>query len=649
MPARPVVFRQHSGGISTDPKVGIPYSVANIQAMDFRKSPSQLSVLPGLAKESGAIVTDLIQDFVMVPNGTIYALGDTGNFYKRTTSGVWSLIGTIGVGTFGMDYRRETDNIYLTGTTTVSIYGPVLGTPTLTVGKYASSYSTYNNSIEAGFNVSAYQTGSGFTYTPPTAISENAVSRRYFQLDIEPLVSISVYIQNKGTGSWTVTLHDGLNNVLGTSTIASAALVNNSFNVFTFSPIRMAIYPAAQTYHFHVTSTVADGTLTTTANGDLSGADLQIFANRMLQTTNGIHPMARFLQYEVIGNGNYLSVWEPLSEPPTNEEWVRCRLQFPMGYEVCGLSVFNEFLAIALQKVSTNATSDPQEGLIAFWDGLSTDTSQIHPNYFTKVPEGTPQCIREYKNAIYYYAGGAEYRIDSPTSQPVKIRTMPNSDTEFFGAAVPITVYPNAATVRRGILLLGYPSTTTSTSINYGVYSWGSVDQNFPESFGYNYVLSTGTQNYSVSNGLTIGAVRNFGDTLLVSWKDSGSYGVDTITNASAPAITSKWESLILDNGTAVKEKRALYMEVPLSSFPADASVVLKYKLNRASAWTTSVDEGIPVFTVANTPTKVCRLDIRGKRYYEFQLGADVTSGTTTPIMTTPTFVYDDASNEAWS
>jgi len=646
MSVKAVVFGQHSGGWSTDSKIGIPNSVAYTQALDFRKNPSQLSVLPGLAKESGSVVTDLVQNYVMVSDGSIFALGDTGNFYKRTTAGVWSLIGNIGTGAYGMDYRVDTDTVYMCGTTTVSIYGPISGTPTLQSGYYGTSVSTYDNTATAGFNVDTNQSGGGQTYTPPTAISESAVNRRSFQSDIEPLTKISVYISTRGTGNWTVTLHDGLNNSLGSVTVTNASLTNNAFNDFTLTAVRLYVYPNARTYHFHVTSTVADGALTTTANGDLAASDLQISANRLISTTNGYHPMTRFLQFECIGNGNYLSIWEPLSDPPTNSEWLRHRLQFPQEYEICGLAVFNEYLAISLQKVSTSSTSDPQDGLIAFWDGLSTDTTAIHPNYFTKIPEGTPQALREYKNSIYYYAGGAEYRIDSPTSQPVKIRTMPGSDTEYAGAAVPITIYPYASTVRRGILLLGYPSSTTSTTINHGVYSWGSIDKNFPESFGYSYVISTGTKNYSASNNLRIGAIKNFGDTLLVSWRDDASgYGVDSVTNASAPATTSTWESLILDNGLVSKEKSGLYFQVPLATFPSDAEVTLKYKLNRASSWTSSDD----AFTLANTPSQICRFDIRGKRYNEIQLAIDITSGTTTPVITAPALIYNDNQNEGLS
>ncbi len=220
---------------------------------------------------------------------------------------------------------------------------------------YGSSFSTYNNTDQAGFNVNSYQIEGTKTTTLETTFIEQDKQKRYFQSDIEPLQKIQIFIVNKGTGDWTLTLHDGLNNVLGTSTIANANLINNAWNDFTFpdatnQQVRIYVKPNARTYHFHLTSTVANGTIASTDNNDLSTCNLQIWADRMIQTTNGMHPMARFLQYECFGNGNYLSIWEPLSDPPTNDEWQRHKLVFPQEYEVCGLAAFKRIYSYRLSE-----------------------------------------------------------------------------------------------------------------------------------------------------------------------------------------------------------------------------------------------------------------------------------------------------------
>lgn len=657
---QPFIYNSFEGGLGTDLKIGLKNSFAGTAGLgslgtygvDFRKSPSQFSVLPGTAREDANVVNDLIQNEVMTPNGTIYAIGSAGNFYKRTTAGVWSAEANVNVGTFGLDYRRDTDNIYIPGRKSVSLFNGVsTATPAMYMNYYGPSYSQYNNSSNVGFNVAAFQQGSTQTYTPPTAINENSTNLRYFQTDIEPIMKISLFIVNKGTGNWTLTLHDGTNNVLGTATVTNANLSNGVFNDFVFTgatngQVRAYIAPNARTYHIHATSTVADGTISTATTNDLSQCDLQVWADRLVQTNNGMHPMTRFLQYEIIGNGNYISAWEPLNStntqtmtsPETSAEWVQHKLEVPMEYECVGIDTTNEFLVAAFERNTSANTSIPQQGLLIFWDG-----SQPTYNYFVAIPEGSPYGMHTYKNVVYYYAGGALYGISSPTTQPVKLRTMPGTDTEFTGAATALTVYPYAMAVRRGVHLFGFPSMTTNTGINYGVYSWGAVDKNFPDSLGYSYLLSTGSTNYSVSNNLTIGMVKSFGDTLHVSWRDttSGGFGVDVVNNASVPATSSSWESLIFDAGYTAKRKKASLIWVNFLTLPSDASFKIKYKINRAANWTFS-----PSFDSTNTPDNVAQLAVSTPDFYEMQVGIDVVAGTTPPAFTSITLVYDNQREE---
>lgn len=649
MATKGVVWQNFSGGWSTDLKIGIKNSQAYTQSIDFRKKPSQMTVLPGLVREDAGIAKDLMVNEVMTPTGKIFAFGNIGYIYDRTTAGVWSDIGKLGSSGFGMDYRQDSDTIYLTSNKTVSTLQPISGSPVLSPDRYNISFSTYNNSDNAGFNVSSYQINSNLTTQILTAINEGSTTLRYFQSDIEPLNKISVFIKAKGTGNWTLTLHDGLNNVLGTSTVTNSNLRNNDWNDFAFTSatnaqVRIYVAPNARTYHFHLTSTVNDGTVTSTGTNDLSTCDLMIYADRMIQTTNGLHPMTRFLQYEVFGNANYLSVWEPLSDPPTNDEWLRHKLVFPQEYEVCGLAVLNEYLAIACERKST---TDVQDGIIFWWDGLSPSY-----NFFTRIPEGPPYALREYKNVVYYYAGGDEYAIAGANSLPEKIRSMPNSDSEYSGVNSSTVIYPYAATTRRGIHLFAYPSVTTNTNIKYGVYSWGAVDKNYPNSFGYSYILSTGSQNYSVSNNLKIGMVRNFGNLMHVSWQDdlNGGFGVDVINNSSVPAPYAKWQGMIFDSGYTGRQKQAVYMDV-YYSIPSGTSVKLGY----------SVDRGTFVTSPSYTSTSLWQGEVgyarfaintssgTGGRFYEIQPQLEITNDatvTTSPEIYMISLVFDELKDE---
>lgn len=635
MATKPLIFSEFYGGISTDPKLGIDHSFANAQGLDFRTSPSQMSVLPGLTREDTGVVRDLVLNEVMASNGVIYAYGDAGYIYRRSTAGVWSVIDKLGSGTAGIDYRKDTDAIYLTSNKTASLIGTVVnGTnPTLNADYYASSISMYDNSVAMDLNVRADQEGSTLTtaiLVATTPLNESDANRRYFQTDIEPLNKISVYVVSKGTGDWTLTLQDGTNNIIATSTLTNANLTNNSWADFYFTNApnqQVRVYPApnARTYHLHVTSTVADGTVSSYATNDLHTCDLRVWADRFVQTNNGWHPAQRFLQYETFGNGNYLSVWEPITDPPTNQEWQRHRLVFPEEYEVCGLTLQNEFEVIAAEKNTTLSTSIPQAGMLFFWDGTSPTY-----NYNVPVPEGTPYAVHTYKNVVYYYAGGSWWALTSPTTQPVRQRQMPGTATEFSGVNSPIVVYPYAATVRRGVQLLGWPGNTPNTGLTFGVYSWGATDKNFPETLGYNYKLSTGSQSYSASNNLRIGMTQAFGDLLHVSWRDdlNGMFGVDAITNSSTPVATSFWQSLVFDAGYASKQKTANYMEA-YYLLPAGATITLAYSIDGGAFVSSPAYSTTSLFQGQPNYAKFDITNANGGRFHEIQLQLTITSPAT--------------------
>lgn len=586
MAQKPIGWSQFQGGWSLDGKIGPKNSFGSSQAFDFRKQPSRLSVLPGLTREDNHAVTDLVQNEVMLPDGSIFALGETGNVYKRSTSAVWSSQGNITTnGTFGMDYRRDTDDIYLCGTKSVSRFMSMTTAPQFLANYYGPSYSIYTNTQQTTFNVNPYQAGSNQTYELPTSLIENSQpDLRYFQTDIEPLMKISVYVVAPGTGNWTMVLHDGINRQLATATVSNGNLKANQFNDFVFSSApngQVRVYPApnARTYHIHLYSSVNDGTVSCSTAQNLSTCDLEVWADRMIQTNNGMHPMDRFLQYELIGNGNYISAWEPISDPPQNSEWIRHKLTVPMQYECCGLDHTNEYSVAAFGQTTTSNSITTQAGLITFWDGSSPTY-----NYYLEIEEGIPYGLHTYNNIVYYLAGGVWYEMTSPTTLPQPIRMMPGSDTEFSGTNSPMIIYPYASTTRRNVQLLAYPCKTTNTNVNFGVYSYGSIYSGIPPSFGYSYVLSTGSQNYSNANNLRIGMIKSFGDILHVSWQDSinGGYGVDSITNASLPAPTATWQTLIMDIGWAGKLKEGIYIEA-YYSLPAEATIQLGYSIDRGT------------------------------------------------------------------
>lgn len=603
---KPTIISNQSfyGGIAVDDKVGIENSHAYSRGADFRKKPGQLSPLAQARRIGSNNIVDLIQQIIQVNDGTRYGLGNQGYFYAIENDNDVIVKGKLDDGAAGMLYRRDLDEMYMSSSTTVSYYGK-LSAPTLQVNKYGESAST---------DTAAVSSGGTAHYTLPTAINESDSNRQSFESDIEPLSKIVVSVNDGGTGDWTLTLHDDANNTLATSTVTNANITDNSNLSFEFSSqIRLYVKPSARTYHFHLTSTVADGTVHCTTAADLNTCNYSIYADRLISTNNGLHPMAQFLQYVCIGNERYLSVWEPLQDTPSNLEWERHRLDFGPGYEVCGMAVTDEFLVIACERRSSG-DRDFQEGRLFFWDGLSETYS-----FFIEVNEGSPEALYTYQNVVYMIINGGLY-VWPGGKDLIKVRTLLNTDSEFSNISDVTRVYPNMMGVRRGILVFGYPSVTASQTMEYGVFSQGAVDKNFPASFGYNYVISTDTRTYNGTDTLQLGTVRSFGDSLYVSWRDDSEsagfrYGLDVVDNDSVPARAGTWEARIYDGQAVFKLKVASDVKMTCKALPEGCTIRLKYRIDRGS-WVYP-DDG--VLTEGDT-YKVADIN---QRNHEVQVGFD--------------------------
>lgn len=73
-----------------------------------------------------------------------------------------------------------------------------------------------------------------------------------------------MWVVAKGTGNRTLTVHDASNVVIAQDTISNAGVTNGAFNYFSVRNIR-----STGALHFHVTSSVADGTVKANTASDL--------------------------------------------------------------------------------------------------------------------------------------------------------------------------------------------------------------------------------------------------------------------------------------------------------------------------------------------------------------------------------------------
>lgn len=587
------------GGVTIDPKLGVPNSFYYAQGLDFRSQPSQMSVLPGNRTVASSL-SDLLMGIEQDLNGVRWGVGSNGGIYKIGTTNVVSKVAQMGGnGAAGILYNQISDQLYIPSQTTVSMYGQVTtgitGSPQFRLDNFAQSASnapgvTNLFNPDAGFFDGINRSSATATYNVPLTLSEQLGNFAFFAPDIEPFYSIQVFIVAKGTGNWTLTLHDSLNNALAAVTVANANLKNNAFNEFKFSSQIRAFVNASQTggsatYHWHITSMVGDGTVQVVNSGDLSSANFLLYAYRLLQTKNGWHPTTLFTgsgkPLLCIGNGPYLSTYDfSNDQSPTNQQWQRHALTFRAGEEVCGITTNNQYLVIATERRSTNANRNFQQGALYFWDG-STNA----PNFVVDIPMGAPYGVYTFNNVTYFCCAGSLFAW-SGGQTVIKVRKLAYQNTDYLNAVDSTLVLPNMLTSRYNLLLIGYPSSTTNVNINYGVWSWGTVELTFPNSYCLSYTLSNGLLNYSSANNLQIGCVKNFVDTTYTSWQYTDGagitrYGLDVLDNFSTPSAAFDWQSLIYDGGAVYKTKESYRMKVKFLPLPVGYTLQAKYSKDR--------------------------------------------------------------------
>lgn len=83
-----------NGGISDLSNKGVRGAFKFGYGINLRNTSSALSCNQKLKKDSGSVVTDLIQFGISATDGNWYGFGNTGKIYKRNSGGAWSLEAT---------------------------------------------------------------------------------------------------------------------------------------------------------------------------------------------------------------------------------------------------------------------------------------------------------------------------------------------------------------------------------------------------------------------------------------------------------------------------------------------------------------------------------------------------------------------------
>jgi hypothetical protein len=316
------------------------------------------------------------------------------------------------------------------------------------------------------------------------------------------------------------------------------------------------------------------------------------------------HPIEQVTNILAIGNERYLATWDGVTYNPH-------RLVFPSGYRVRALGLWREYLVIGTMR-GTNIT-DYDQGRLFFWDGVS-DTY----NFSTPVPQGGVNAIMS-GDPMFFIAGYSGDLLKYEGGKPSKVLRFPKMTR-----ATTMEVYPGGMTMYRALCHVAVAGSTTSSTLEQGVYSWGTYDERQEESLSFDYPTSTGQ---TTGTPLMIYMLFSIGTELLIGWKYGSSCGVDYTAPTNDPFPTGRYESLITDIDKIWHDKMALELITYFKELSSGDSIQQEYKIDRASTWV----EGTAQTTAS---TKVDRLSLpsMGNRFYEIQTAIDIeTTNTTSP------------------
>lgn len=472
------------------------------------------------------------------------------------------------------------------------------------------------------------------TYTLQTSITDNPTSgwevhRQTFTPSKDPLWKVIIDVNTIGTGDWTLTVHDLGNQLIAETTILNGAMGTGQVEFEFTTPGRMQI---GNQYHFHVTSTVADGLVNTGTASSLEGTETEpgidldtdgAFFETYFETLVNVpwHPMVIFKGNLIIGNERYLAQW-------TGGDYNPNRVSFASGYRVRSIATFEEFIVVAAHKSSDIYQSE--EARLYYWDGEASSF-----NNFIDCTIGVPNAIQNSRNNLIgvYGLEGNAYQGSQPFQKVV-------DDLPKLADQTTVEVFPGAISEYRGRTVIGYAALTDDdTSFEQGIYEYGKSSAESESAFNYPYQLSTGN---SIGTDIKVGMVSAFGNDIYWGWEDAGNFGLDKVTIDSSYADSGSWESLIFDSENPDKEMLPYDLIIDFEPLTTGQTITPKYKLDRASSWTTGTAASavgdvrieFPIFTRAR----------------EIEFGFDYTSTSNTRIKVTNVFLkYDDLAEERMS
>lgn len=208
---------------------------------------------------------------------------------------------------------------------------------------------------------------------------------------------------------------------------------------------------------------------------------------------------------------------------------------------------------------------------------------------------------------IQGYSGGAPQVLKEIFTEKLNGITMPTS---------------KAVKNNRLFFVAKIMTNAAGTEYNEGIWSFGRKNANYPYSISLDYI----DENVNTSGIQSFGSAGNY---FFIAHSADGS--IDKTNDSAVYTMTSVLETQVLNFGTTDSDKRLNSFKVSFRKLASGESIVLKYKVDDATSWTT-IGTFSTVGSLSHTflREEANSVDFKSGREFKFRIestgGAEITS-----------------------
>ena len=431
-----------------------------------------------------------------------------------------------------------------------------------------SGISDWSSNAEEDFaelNLDQAAIGStGDTYANGTSVAEGATHRQTFIPLKSPQEAIRVNVGAKGSGNWTLKVHDSSNVEVATLTITNGNMASSGFQLFEFASVW---YPVlGDTYHVHIYDSVGDGTVVSTTNNDLEDGNMKIYTT----SDSEFHPMLDKNGVLFIGDRHLLHQVSAIGTSDKNHIFTLDALDMNEPYRVKSLGEYGNDILIGTG-ISDTVNKARMYRWNTFATSFSTSDDVPAPWINAFLPGDNYTLVNVGLSGRFYIYNGEVLELHkvlpgeySPTAQGY--------------------VHPNSsANLGESLILCGF-SQHTGNPTEFGVYVLGRRDNKYPIIFDLSFPISERSGGSLVLSDIQIGAILTIGNNGVVAWKKGSTYGFDKID------YSNKLNGAYFETRVEIVE-REIEQTMPqvfvaYNLMPSGCSLAIGHKANYAASFT---------------------------------------------------------------